>query len=89
MPPRHSKNPESYKPKDSDHQSVKDWRIRMEEAESKKIYKQRAATAEYVNANARNRNLIQFNVRGQKKVNANAAFFVLANNMTISWKLDR
>ncbi|MBM3208196.1 MAG: hypothetical protein FJZ57_06295 [Chlamydiae bacterium] len=61
----------------------------MEKEKSKAIYKQRAATAENANANARNRNLVQFNVRGQKKVNANAVFFVLANNMTISWKLDR
>ncbi len=57
--------------------------------EANTIYKQRGATAEYVNANARNRNLIQLTVRGQKKVNANVALFVLVNNMTISWRLDR
>lgn len=87
MPPRHSKDPESYKPKENEHQAVQDWRLRMGIPESQHIYKQRAATAEYVNANARNRNLIQFNVRGQKKVNANMTLFVLVNNMTISWKL--
>lgn len=89
MPPRHMEDPASYMPKDNETQSVKDWRVRMGNPDSKHFYKQRAATAEYVNANARNRNLIQLNVRGQKKVNANMALFVLVNNMTISWKLDK
>ena len=39
--------------------------MRMGTAEAKGIYKERAATAECVNAIARNRNLQQFRVRGR------------------------
>jgi hypothetical protein len=45
------------------------------------IYKQRAATAECANAQARNRGLRQFPVRGLPKVTAGALWFALAHNM--------
>ena len=48
---------------------------------AKKIYKQRAATAECVNAIARGRGLTQFLVRGLNKVKAVALWYALAHNL--------
>ena len=67
--------------KTSDSQEVAEWRTRMGTAEAKEIYKQRAATAECVNAQVRNRGLIQFVVRGLQKVKAVALWFATAHNL--------
>jgi IS5 family transposase len=48
---------------------------------AKEIYKQRAATAECVNAIARSRGLSQFLVRGLNKVKAVALWYALAHNL--------
>jgi hypothetical protein len=48
---------------------------------AKEIYKQRAATAECVNAIARGRGLTQFLVRGLNKVKAVALWYALAHNL--------
>lgn len=45
------------------------------------IYKQRAATAECVNAQARNRGLLRMPVRGLAKVRSVVGLFVLAHNL--------
>jgi Transposase DDE domain len=45
------------------------------------IYQERAATAECVNAQARNRGLQQFGVRGLRKVRAVLLWFALAHNL--------
>jgi len=60
---------------------VTEWRERMATAEAQEIYKERAATAECVNALAHNRGLQQFPVRGLKKVRAVALLFALAHNI--------
>jgi len=70
-----------YAAKTSDSPEVAEWRTRMGTAEAKEIYKQRAATAECVNAQARNRGLIQFVVRGWRKVKAVALWFATAHNL--------
>jgi IS5 family transposase len=49
--------------------------------EAKQIYKERAATAECVNAISRNRGLRQFLVRGLRKVRAVALWFAIAHNL--------
>ena len=49
--------------------------------EAKAIYKDRASTAECVNAISRNRGLRQFLVRGLAKVRAVALWFALAHNL--------
>ena len=49
--------------------------------EAKTIYKERAATAECVNAIARNRGLLRFNVRGLAKVKCVALWYALAHNL--------
>jgi transposase len=63
------------------------WRQRMATDEAKAIYQQRAATAECVNAQARNRGLTRFLVRGIAKVKAVAIWYALAHNMACSWRL--
>ncbi len=58
-----------HQPKDGDSPAVAGWRQRMGTAEAKEIYKQRAATAETVNADLRRwRGLDRFLVRGKGKV---------------------
>jgi transposase len=64
-----------------DSQAIAQWRERMGTAAAKDIYKQRAATAECVNAIARGRGLTQFLVRGLSKVKAVALWFAIAHNM--------
>ena len=67
------------KPEDSE--AVAKWRARMACDEAKEIYKQRAATAECVNAQARNRGLLRMPVRGLAKVRSVVGLFVLAHNL--------
>ena len=73
------RDPHQPRPDDSD--AVASWRARMGTAEAKEIYKERAATAECVNAIARNRGLRQFLVRGAGKATAVLLWFALAHNM--------
>lgn len=65
------------------------WRQRMGRDEAKEIYKQRAATAECVNAIARGRGLMQFVVRGLNKVKAVALWYAIAHNMMRAVALAR
>jgi len=68
-------------PLPSDTPKVAVWRGRMATPEAKAIYKHRAATAECVNALARNRGLQRFLVRGLLKAKAVALWFALAHNL--------
>ena len=63
------------------------WRERMGTEEAKAIYRDRAATAECVNAQARNRGLRQFVVRGVSKVKAVAMWFAVAHNVACGARL--
>ena len=74
-------------PQPGDQPGVADWRKRMDGEAAKKIYKQRAATAECANAQARNRGLTQFLVRSLKKVKAIAMLHALTHNMVCTWRL--
>lgn len=69
-----------YARKKSDTDATAQWRERMGTAEAKTIYKERASTAEWVNAQARNRGLYGVTVRGQKKVLVVVLWYVLAHN---------
>lgn len=62
------------------------WRQRMESTAARPIYKQRAATAEWANAQARNRGLRRFTVRGMAKAKATLLRFALAYNMACLWR---
>jgi transposase len=57
------------------------WRARMSTPEGQVIYRDRAASAEWVNALARNRGLQQFRVRGLEKVRSILLWFALAHNL--------
>ena len=64
-----------------DSPAVAAWRERMGTEPAKEIYKQRAASAECVNALARNRGLRQFTVRGLRKVKTVLLWYALAHNL--------
>ena len=68
-------------PHADDSPAVAEWRVRMGTAEAKETYKNRAATAECVNALARNRGLQQFRVRGLVKVRAVVLLYALVQNL--------
>jgi transposase len=74
-----SRDPHVALPDDSE--AIIQWRQRMGSEAAKEIYKQRAATAECVNAIARGRGLTQFLVRGLNKVKAVALWYALAHNL--------
>ena len=80
MKPKDSQR-DPHLPCEGDSPAVAEWRVRMGTAEAKGIYKERAATAECVNAIARNRNLQQFRVRGRPKVRAIVLWYVLVHNL--------
>lgn len=79
---------ERYVPRPGDSEAVAAWRSRMGTEQAKAIYQERAATAECVNAAARNRGLQRLPVRGLKKVTSIALLFALAHNLARSWALQ-
>ena len=82
-PPPTPRDPtrDRYVPLPGDAPAVAAWRIRMGTDEAKRIYRERAATAECVNALARNRGLRHVPVRGLEKARAILLWFVLAHNL--------
>jgi len=74
-----ARNPHAPLPRDLP--AVAAWRERMGTAEAQAIYKERAAAAECVNAQARNRGLRQLGVRGLAKVRVIALWYALAHNL--------
>src|SRR3954453_6019677 len=76
-----------YAPLPGDPPEVAAWRERMNTDDAKAIYKERAQTAECANAQARNRGLKQFLVRGLEAVTATALWYALAHNMACTWRL--
>lgn len=79
MKPRDAeRNP--YRPLPEDSEAVARWRRRMGAASARAKYKDRAATAECVNAQSRNRGLWQFNVRGRLKARCVSLLQALAHN---------
>ena len=72
-------DPYARKPGDTDRTAA--WRARMKTEEAKRIYSERASTAELVNADLRAwRGLRQLPVRGLKKVLAAARLYALSHN---------
>ena len=67
--------------------SVGQWRERMGTETAKEIYRDRASTAECVNAQARNRGLLRLLVRGLRKVKAIALWFAIAHNVVCGARL--
>ena len=81
VPKAKKQGEDEHAPKPSDSEAVAQWRERMASDEAKEIYKDRAATAECVNAQARNRGLVLLRVRGLAKVKCVATLFALAHNL--------
>lgn len=70
-----------HQPLPGDSAALAAWRQRMGTPEAKEIYKERAATAECVNAISRNRGLQQFLVRGLEKARTVLLWFAIAHNL--------
>jgi transposase len=81
VPAPKDKAVDRYAAKPGDSPAVVAWRERMGSEEAKAIYKERAATAECVNAQARNRGMIQLRVRGRLKAKAIALWYALGHNL--------
>jgi len=80
--PRKGDTRDPHAPHADDSEAVAAWRQRMGTDEAKAIYKQRAATAETVNADAKeHRGLDGFAVRGLDKVLGSASLFALTYNV--------
>jgi transposase len=68
-------------PKPGDSAAVAKWRQRMGSDAARETYKDRAATAECVNALARRRGLLRMPVRGLAKVRCVVKLYALAHNL--------
>jgi transposase len=79
--PRPGSTRDPSEPRPDDSEAIAAWRVRMATAEAKEIYKCRAATAECVNALARNRGLQRLLVRGQRKVKTVFTLFAIAHDL--------
>jgi transposase len=74
-------------PRDGDGPGVAAWRQRMGGEAAKAVPKERAAAAECVNAQCRNRGLLRFFVRGIEKARTVGLWHALAHNMTRTGRL--
>lgn len=86
VPPKGARRPENrgreLEPKPQDSEALRAWKQRMASDEGQKIYRQRAATSETVNADLRTyRGLTQFTVRGLYKARCVALWCALAYNV--------
>lgn len=90
-PPTTPRDPtrDPHAPLPDDPPAVAAWRVRMGTQEAKDIYRERASTAELVNAQARNRGLRLLPVRGIPKVRAVVLWFALAHNLVRTVALRR
>jgi transposase len=70
-----------FEPKPGDSPAVAQWRQRMGSDQAREIYKDRAATAECVNAQMRNHGLQRMPMRGLLKARATALLHALAHNL--------
>jgi transposase len=86
VPPKPARNPNNrgheLEPKPSDSEPIRAWKQRMASEQGQKIYQQRAATSETVNADLRNyRGLVPLTVRGLNKIKCVALWCALAYNL--------
>ena len=79
------KDPNARKKGDSD--AVADWRSRMGTDAAKLIYKLRCQTAEWVNAQCRNRGLWHMPVRGLVRCRNVALIYAIAHNVVVAGRL--
>jgi transposase len=79
--PRNRSEGERYQPRYEDTDQVVRWRQRMATGEAQAIYKERSATAEWVNAQVRQHGVSQFTVRGLAKVTTVMLLVAVAHNL--------
>lgn len=76
-----------YVKKRGDSEAVAAWRSRMGTATAKQMYRLRAQTAEWVNANVRNMGFQQMRTRGREKCKITALIYAIAHNIVRSARL--
>jgi hypothetical protein len=76
-----------FQPQPKDSEAIGAWRQRMGTEEAKETYKLRAQTAEWTNAQARNRNFYRVRVRGLAKVQMIALWYALIHNVLVAQRL--
>lgn len=81
LPPARDATRDPHAPLPGDSPKIAAWRARMGTEPAKAIYRERAAVAECVNAQARNRGLRQFRTCGQARARATALLYALAHNV--------
>ena len=86
-PPKERDDPTREPVRWPDGPTITAWRQRMQTAAGQAIYRERAATSECVNAQARNRGLRQFLVRGLHRVRAAVLWYALAQNVASGARL--
>ena len=79
------KDPHARKKGDSDATAA--WRKRMGTEEAKLIYRLRGQTAEWVNAQCRNRGLWSMPVRGRPRCRIIALLYAITHNLIVAEKL--
>lgn len=81
LPPKERDDPTRAPVRRPDDPTIAEWRQRMRTEAGQAIYRERAATSECINAQARNRGLRQFLVRGLDRVRAAVLWYALAQNL--------
>lgn len=72
---------QSSTPRNDDQPAVIAWRLRMETEAAKSLYRMRAATAEWANAQLRHHGLVSFTVRGLEKALSVVLLTVVTHNI--------
>ena len=81
VPKPKDKDTDPHVPKPGDSEAVAAWRERMGSEAAKAIYKDRAATAECVDGQAREHGMTRFRVRGLAKIKCVTLWFAIAHNL--------
>ena len=79
--PRSKKEEDRYRPRYGDSPQVVAWRQRMSTPEAQRIYRQRAASAEWSNAQLRQHGIQQFTVRGVAKATTVALLAIVVHDL--------
>jgi transposase len=82
-----AKGKDPHAPKKGDSEAVAQWRSRMGTEAAKSIYRLRCQTAEWVNAQCRNRGLWQMPVRGRPKCRIVALLYAITHNLIVAERL--
>lgn len=88
-PPKVNKKVDPATVRKYDTESVKKWRRRIECEEIKEKYKERPSSAEFSNAQVKNKGFREILVRGLKKVKGVAYLHAIANNIERYWDLKK